>query len=78
MSIQGSFTDGKLESQKQYLRQRFTDIGCKSEYAIYANYALLQINKYHWNKFIRTYQGEIVSMVNTRVSGFLRCSPGNI
>ena len=43
MSTQGSFTDGKLESQKQYLRQRFTDIGCKSGYAIYASYALLQI-----------------------------------
>ena len=26
MSIHGSFTDGKLGSQKQYLRQKFTDI----------------------------------------------------
>ena len=45
MSTQGSFTNGKLESQKQYLRQRLTDIGCKSGYAIYASYTLLQIEK---------------------------------
>jgi hypothetical protein len=45
MSTHGSFTNGKLESQKQYLRQRLTDIGCKSGYAIYASYILLQIIK---------------------------------
>ena len=43
MSTQGSFTNGKLESQKQYLRQRLTDIGCKSGYALYASQHLLQI-----------------------------------
>ena len=45
MSTHGSFTNGKLESQKQYLRQRLTDIGSKSGYALYASYTLLQIEK---------------------------------